>query len=167
MNLMDFLDDFGPAVLGPQLLRLLNKIIDDSTIALATNGQDFPSHLSSTLLVLNKRGACGKTDIAKELAVSHQLTTYRIGNLKKLELIQEKRDPVDGRRTVIALTSKGRKQTKKLIRLSKHIESAYCELFEELGVDLFDVVIRARKALEIKPLDERIASQACYQAARQ
>ena len=156
---MDFLDDFGSAVLGPQLLRLLNKIIEDSTLALNANGQGFPSHLSSTLLVLIKHGPCGKIDIAKELGVSHQLTVYRISKLKKLGLVQEKNDLGDGRRTIISLTKKGRMQTKKLLAFTRHIENAYAELFNELGIDLCDAVIRARKALEFRSLNDRMAAQ--------
>jgi DNA-binding MarR family transcriptional regulator len=157
---MDFLDDFGTAVLGPQLLRLLNKIIDDSTVALAADGQNFPAHLSSTLLVLQKRGPCGKIDIAKDLAISHQLCTHRVGKLKKLGLIQEKRDPKDGRRGVISLTKQGHARTSKLVAFCGQIEAAYRELFDEVGVDLFDAVIRARKALESKSFDDRIAEHA-------
>jgi len=156
---MDFLDDFGPAMLGPQLLRLLNRIIEDSTVALNDNGQYFPSHLSSTLLVLIKRGPCGKIDIARELGVSHQLTAHRISKIKKLGLGRERSDPKDGRRTIISLTRKGRAQTEKLIAFTSHLENAYLALFDELEIDLCDATIRVRKALETMPLSDRIALQ--------
>ncbi len=156
----DFLDDFGPAVLGPQLLRLLNIIIDDSTAALQDRNTDLPSHLSSTLLVLGRKGACGKVDIARELGVTHQLTTHRIGLLKELELVAEKPDPKDRRRTILTLSKTGQRRVKVLNGICVDLENAYAELFSELGVDLFNTVIRARKALETKSLQVRLAEHA-------
>lgn len=156
----DFLDNFGPAVLGPQLLRLLNIIIDDSTVALRDKNTDLPSHLSSTLLVLDRVGACGKVDIARELGVTHQLTTHRIGLLKELKLVTEKSDPRDRRRTIITLSRAGRSRVHVLNGICADLEKVYAELFSELGVDLFSTVIRARKALETKSLHVRIAEQA-------
>jgi len=155
-HMNDFFDAYGPAFLGQQLLRL-NEVIDrGGARVLAQIPSHFPAQVASLLVLLEHKGPCNTTNLAREVGVSHQLISQRLRILQKQALITRVVDTSDMRRTLIRLTAKGRSAANEVEAACKAGEAAYRVLFEETGVDLFACVIKVRKALEERSLDLRI-----------
>lgn len=156
MQMTDFFDDYGPSFLGLQLYKLLNEIDRGGTASLANTADALPSKLSSTLIYLHHCGPCPVSELSAQLRMSHQLVGQRLNGLRKRRMIEETDDPDDGRKKLIGLNKAGKKAAKELEAVAAIAETVYQELFKEIGIDVFEGVTRARRALEIYPLHARI-----------
>ncbi len=96
-------------------------------------------------------------DLAKSLNATHQITAQRVRKLDKLGLIERAPDPKDTRRIELSLTAKGCEQAERLDRCMEAAARAYANLFDELGVDVSAILLRAAEAMRRKPLGERIS----------
>ena len=99
------------------------------------------------------------TGLARFLGMSHQLVGHRIKDLKARGLVAERRDPGDRRRTLVVLTKSGEDLAQRIEKLNREVESVYIKLFEEIGVDLFETLIKAKQALAERSLGMRVARQ--------
>ncbi len=116
-----------------------------------------PSRSTSTLLLIKKKAPISVTDIATFFGISHQLAGQRIKSLKAHDLVVEQRDPDDSRRTLISLTGPGRTVSQQIDALCQELEQAFRGVFDEINVDLFDALIRAKSALARRGLSERLS----------
>lgn len=152
------IDELGPAFLGLQLFQLLSIIDHQGRELLDESGIDVPARTGSTIIYLRRHGPASKTDLARFLGMSHQLVGYRLKDLHSLGLLRETADPDDRRRTRIALSKKGREVAGQVERVLRKTENAFRTVFEEIGVELFDVLIAAKTALDERSLLQRIAA---------
>jgi len=155
----DAINELGPTFLGLHAYQLLSIIDFQGTELLLKQGIDLPSRTVSTMMYLLEKKQMTVTGLARFLGMSHQLVGHRIKDLKAQGLVAEKRDPADLRRTLIVLTSSGQDLAQQIEQLNREVESVYLELFEEIGVDLFQALIKAKQALTGKSLAMRIAQQ--------
>ncbi len=134
---------------------LVNQIVEQGDDLLRQAGVVFPSRSASTVLLLGGGRDLSVADIAKTLGHPHQLATQRVDMLIALGIAKRVDDPGDGRRKVVRLTPKGRRQLQKLEATLVLARSAIAALFEETGCDLSAAALRAMQALETKSLLER------------
>lgn len=153
------INDLGPTFLGLHAYQLLSIIDFQGTELLAKHGIDLPSRTVSTMMHLLKKKRITVTGLAHFLGMSHQLVGHRIKDLKARGLVAERRDPGDLRRTLVVLTKSGEDLARQIEQLNREVESVYLELFEEIGVDLFEALIKAKQCLIEKSLGMRIAEQ--------
>ena len=99
------------------------------------------------------------TGLARFLGMSHQLVGHRIKDLKAKGLVTEQRDPADLRRTLVVLTKSGKGLAQQVEGLNKEVESVYLDLFEEIDIDLFEALIKAKQALTEKSLGTRVVER--------
>ena len=156
IHALEPVDDLGLAFLGLQLYQLLAIINIQGNELLGENDSELPSGLSSTIMLLHKKGPLSVTELGNMLNMSHQLMGHRIRPLKSLKMIEEFRDPKDGRKVLFNLTSSGRASVKKLEKVMSMAEQAYTDLFTELDIDLYDALKKAKRALIEKPIKQRI-----------
>lgn len=149
-------NEFGPTFLGLQAHQLLSIIDFQGTNLLAMQGIDLPSRSVSTMMYLKKTRCATVTGLAHFLGMSHQLVRHRLKDLKARNLVTEKRDPDDLRRTLIFLTRSGKALALKVEHLNKEVEHVYLDMFEEIGVDVFEALIKAKQALTEKSLGTRV-----------
>jgi len=149
-------DELGPTFLGLQAHQLLSIIDFQGTDLLAAQGIDLPSRSVSTMMHLKKNKHVTVTGLAHFLGMSHQLVRHRLKDLKARNLVAEQRDPDDLRRTHILLTKSGKALALKVDHLNEEVEHVYLEMFEEIGVDLFAALIKAKQALIEKSLGTRV-----------
>ncbi len=152
----DFFDTFGPSFLGLQILRLFSEIDKGGSKALAALPSKLPSRVASLLIYLKHCGPASSSELAKALSVSHQLASQRIDTLIKQSLVEKVSDPNDQRRNLIKLNAAGLNAADEVESLCELADQAYLALFEEIDVDLFSVVIKARQALQDRPIELRI-----------
>ena len=149
-------NELGPTFLGLQAHQLLSIIDFQGTDLLAVHGIDLPSRSVSTMMYLKNNKRVTVTGLAHFLGMSHQLVRHRLKDLKARNLVTEKRDPDDLRRTLVLLTKSGKALALRVERLNKEVEHVYLEMFKEIGVDLFAALIKAKQALTEKSLGARV-----------
>ena len=152
-------DELGPTFLGLHAHQLLNIIDFQGTELLAQQDIDLPSRTVSTMMYLMKMKRVTVTGLARFLGMSHQLVGHRIKDLKTRGLVTEGRDSGDLRRTLIVLTKTGAELAQQIEQLNREVESVYLALFEEIGVDLLEALIKMKQVLAERSLGMRVAEQ--------
>lgn len=152
----DFVVGLGPALTAHRLKRLGEDLADQLTGVIAEQGLELPARGGSTLLILDQHGPLGVVEIASRLRLSHPHIIRTTRELARLGLATFKSDPADKRRSNVALTRKGSAAAAKLKSLNPSIERGYRDLFDEIGVDLVDVVDKVTRALARRGIAERV-----------
>jgi DNA-binding MarR family transcriptional regulator len=129
----DFIHQQGPAFLAHLLRRLADELVQGAADWYPTVGVTAPPRTISTLLALDDRGPLGVTELADLLQQSHPLVIVWIKELSRLSLVTSKTDPNDGRRTVVSLTHKGRKELVNVRKALVTMERASVELLDLAG----------------------------------
>ena len=145
------------AFIGNRLGRLVDLIVDQGEALLRSRGATFRSTAASTMLLISERNGLSTADVARELRQPHQLATQRVEALLELGLVERNSDPRDRRRSVLALSPKGRTEAQLLADVLRDADNAFRELYTEIGTDLSEVVFAAMEELLRCPLEERIA----------
>jgi len=160
LNIMTYLDThpLHAAFFANKLDRLAGLIAAQGEELLRHAGLDVPSRAVSLMLLVGEHSEISATDIAYLLEQPHQLVTQRAELLIELELIERKNDPGDGRRKILVLTAKGKKQFAKLQICLSEAASVFTALFEEIECDLADLAMRAMKALNNTSVLDRTKS---------
>jgi DNA-binding MarR family transcriptional regulator len=152
----DFIERQGPAFLAHILRRLADDLIQGAKEWYPSVGVTAPPRTISTLLALEEQGPLGVTELAGVLRQSHTLVIVWIRELTRLSLVRSKSDPADGRRTIVVLTSKGRRELLNVHQALITMAQASSEL---LGAD-GDAALRALwqmdRALKEKSFPERL-----------
>jgi len=146
------------AFLAIQLRSLAELITEQGNDLLASAGLRLPSRAVSSVLLIAERGQISVADIGRELNQPHQLVTQRVEILSRLGLIERRDDPSDGRRNILALTRKGKKELRLLEACLRNAEQAFLNLFEEIECDLNAVSLSALNALYSRSILDRIAT---------
>jgi len=154
-NIMDT-HPLSGAFLSNKLLRLVETIADQGEVLLASAGIAIPPRAISTVLMIGEVENVTAADIANGLDQPHQLATQRVDLLIKLGLISKRPHPTDSRRKVLELTKEGQAQYTRMMERLGQIRDAMDALYEELGVDLASVAVKAVKALQERPLVDRV-----------
>ncbi|MFQ5740369.1 MAG: hypothetical protein ACE5JX_15280 [Acidobacteriota bacterium] len=80
-------------------------------------------------------------------------------DLKAYGLITETGDPDDRRRTLVGLSKAGKAVARQVERVCQKTEVEFLALFDEIGVDLYGALIKAKSALAERSLWRRIAER--------
>ncbi len=143
------------AFIANQLDQLAELIVAQGEALLLETGISIPPRAVSTLLLIGERGEISAADIAELLRQPHQVATQRITLLIDEGVIDRAPDPHDGRRKILKLTAKGRKQYQKLRSRLETAAQIFAALFDEIECDLSVTVRRAAEALTQRSLLER------------
>ncbi len=138
--------------------RFVNQVAEQGDDMLFDAGITFPSRVVSIILLLGEKKSVSAADIARELALPHQLVTQRINLLIELGIVSRTEDASDARRKVVLLTGEGRSQYRRLKQRLALVNQAFEALFEEIGCDLFAAASRALAALHRSPILNRVRS---------
>ncbi len=143
------------AYFGKKAADLVDLIALQAAVVYQQRGMVFPVVTSSTLDYLARHDGVSAADVAQALEHPHQLITQRIAGLEKLHLVERHTDPDDGRRLLVRLTPKGRKQAELLEDYIAASTKAVDDLFAEIDSDLSAVIDRAILALKQRPFSDR------------
>jgi len=152
----DFIRQKGPAFLAHLLRRVSDELVRGATEWYPEAGVDAPPRTTSTLLALDEHGPLGVTEIAGLLRQSHPLVISWIRQLDAAGFIRSRADAKDGRRTVIALTTRGREQVVRLRKALVSMEAASRRLMDEAAPGLFEAFARMDEASRQVPFARRL-----------
>ena len=142
----DFIAALGRPFVAHRLRRLSELFVDGYAAWLPAFGVTAPARALSTLLLLDREGPLGVTEIAARLRLSHPLLIRMTGQLAGQGLIAFAADPKDARRRPATLTAKGRAEAERIRAAAAVLDRAYAELFAEIGADLVDLAGRVEAA---------------------
>lgn len=143
-----------------RLSEALSTRIEEQTRPLFDDaGITVPVRSCSLLTALGEAGEASAAELARTLGQSHQLVVQKCPALLRLGLVTQHADPADARRKIFRLTEAGHDQLRRIDAYSVRIGEVYRSLFEEVG-DAHGAILRTLKALEKRPLRERIGAQA-------
>jgi len=154
--MQDFIEQQGPAFLAHLLRRLADELVNGAGSWYPTAGVTAPPRTISTLLALQDHGPLGVTELATMLRQSHPLVIVWIKELTALSLIASKAHPGDGRKTMIQLTAKGKKEVGKVRDALMAMEKASQVLMDQGGADVWASLWRMEKACRETPFAERL-----------
>lgn len=155
----DFIHEQGPAFLAHLLRRLADELIQGAADWYPTVGVTAPPRTISTLLALEARGPLGITELANVLRQSHPLVIVWIKELSRLSLVASKSDPADKRRTVISLTSKGRKELVNVRKALVTMEQASAELLALGGKGAWEALWAIERGCREQSFKQRLQAQ--------
>ena len=145
----------GKALLGKRAEDLSNLIEEQSQPIFDSLGIIVQIKSCSTLLSLFELQQASVTDLARQLDQSHQLVKQKLPKLLKLGVIQQSPDKEDKRRTLYSLTPKGEAQSQKIKEYLKQSEKLVDSISKDIGVDIFDAIDNAIKAMKERSLLDR------------
>jgi len=153
----DFVQSLGLPFLAHRLKRASELILEGAATALRDQGFEAPARAGSTLLLLRSNGPTGITEIAYRLRLSHPLIIKLSAALAGAGLVENRSDPRDSRRRLIALTDKGAAEAERLERFVAALGHVLRTMFAEAGIDLFDAIGGFERAVEARPIENRLA----------
>lgn len=154
---MDFLKELGNLAIASRLKRLTDRFLQGGSEAYRTLGIDFEPRWFTLFSFLSAQGSpLSIQEIADALKVSHPAVIQTSQMLIKKGLIKSLEDENDRRKRLLAITPKGRDLAASLAPVWNCFQSAVAELFDELGVDMLDVIQKVESALDEKDMGERI-----------
>lgn len=152
----DFIYQQGPAFLAHILRRLADELVQAAADWYPTQGISAPPRTISTLVALGDRGSLGVTELAELLKQSHTLVITWIKELSRLSLVTQKKDPADGRRTVISLTAKGKKELVRVRKALVIMEQASNELLSLNHDEVWQILWAMERGCHEHPFLERL-----------
>jgi DNA-binding MarR family transcriptional regulator len=163
----DFVRAEGLFFFAHLLRRLSDNIVDACEKWYSETGLAVHPRAVSTLHVLYREGPRSVTEIADTLRQSHPLVIDWLKKLKSDGMVTATADPADKRRTLVALTSAGRREAERLIEAHPIFQRVYADLFEEAEASAVDEALwRICDRLSECPLDERLNKAASRRQQR-
>jgi DNA-binding MarR family transcriptional regulator len=152
----DFVAQLGRPFTAHRLRRLAELFLDGYAGWLPSAGVTAPARSLSTLLLLDKAGPLGVTELATRLRLTHPLMIKLTGALEERGFVRTGTDPADARRRPLALTRRGEAEAERVKRALQILDAAYAELFRETGIDLTDAARRVEDACLREPFHRRL-----------
>lgn len=152
----DFIAQQGPAFVAHLLRRLSDELVAGADLWYPEAGVTAAPRTTSTLLALDEHGELGVTELAGLLRQSHPLVITWIRQLQSQGFVKSKVDPRDGRRTILALTTKGRGEVQRLRRALATMAEVSQQLMDNAAPGLFDALWRMEQACRHTPFVDQL-----------
>ena len=162
----DFVVSLGRPFLAHRLRRLSEILVDGMAEVRSQRGMKSPPRSSSTLLLLEREGTLAVTEIAARLRLSHPLIIKMVEALTREGFLTSEMDSADRRRRCVSLTAAGRAEAKRVRNFTDVVGRAFDSVAEEIGVDLYDVLVAFEDAMQNQPLAARVRAAAASKASR-
>ncbi|MBR9826706.1 MAG: MarR family transcriptional regulator [Alphaproteobacteria bacterium] len=148
-------DEYAPAFFGRMVTHVIDRIVEGGVPVAEEQGIVAPVRTFSTMILLH-HSALGVTDIAQALGITHAAVIKYIRTLSDLGLVERGRDNQNARRRPIFLTEKGKAQVELIDLYMRRIAEVYTQMFEEIGIDVYDGMRRMNDALDKRDFGQRM-----------
>ena len=153
------LDHYAPAFLGMMMSRVVDEIVAAGSATASAMAIDLPPRSMSIITLLAERER-SVTEIAQAVGQTHAAVIKNMKPLAARGLVERLEDASDARRKPYGLSARGRETAAVLDHLLKAGAAAYRELFEEIGIDLYDAIQRTDEALQRQSMKQRMIAKA-------
>jgi len=146
--------------LGSRLRRLSDTITDDAQKIYNTYGNSLKANWFPVFYYLsNQEGAKPVTIIATEINHSHPSVIKIVREMSKALLVEEEKDPTDGRKNLISLTKKGKELAIKVQGQYQDVESAINNTLKQTQHNLWMAIQEFEYLLNEKNLFTRVMEE--------
>lgn len=153
---MEFFEEVGKMAIGSRLRMLTETITEDAQQIYALHKIDLQPKWFPVFYVLSNGEQKTITGIAKEIGHSHPSVSNIIQEMVKKGLVKEKKDPADGRRTLVSLSPKGKTYTERIKDQYTDVNAAIEEISAQANHDLWKAIGEWEFLLKQKSLLERV-----------
>ena len=158
--MQDFIKSLGTPFLAHLLRRLYDDFVKNIERWYEEMGVRAPPRTHSTMILLDREGPLGVTEVAARLRQSHPLVLNWVRQLKQLGFVDTCSDPEDGRRTILSLTEAGRLELERNLEADRVVGKAYENLMREAEAPVFDALWRIEEACRRESFLERLRKAA-------
>ena len=156
---MDFYSKTGKMAIGTRLRKLGESITDDAAHIYQLYDVQLQPRWFPVFYVLSQGDYLPITAIANEIRHSHVSVSQIVKEMKKKGLVIDKMDSTDARKTLVALSNKGRKEAEKIKDQYRDVGDAVEAMFTQTTYDLWKAIEEWEHLLEQKTLLKRVVEQ--------
>lgn len=153
---MDFYDKTGKMAIGTRLRMLTDRITADAAAIDHLYGMDIKPKWFPVLFALSDGEAKTITGIAREIGQTHPSVSNIVKEMAGNKLVREVADKQDKRRTVIALSARGRELCALLPEVCEDVATAVEEVSQATRNDLWEAIREWEEQLSAKSLLQRV-----------
>lgn len=156
---MDFYNNVGKMALGSRLRRLSDQITEDAGQVYKMYNVSLQPKWFPVFHALSLGQDKTITAIAEEIGHSHPSVSTIIREMVKQGLVVEKKDKLDGRKTVVALSKKGKEIVNNIAPQYVDVTNAIEEALSQTRHDLWKAIEEWEFLLNQKSLLRRVQEQ--------
>lgn len=156
---MPLLTKLGSAVLGSRLRLLSERLLTDASEVFALFGVDLKTKWFPVFHFIVTHPSASVTDVAEGIGLSHPGVIKTLKELKAAGLIQEKKDPNDGRRRLLIISPKGEEVAEKIQRPMRAARAVMDEIILATDHDLIKALDNLEEHLDRRSFLDRMRAQ--------
>jgi DNA-binding MarR family transcriptional regulator len=145
-------------IFGMRIRRAAELIGEQGREAFWRTGIALDAKLTSVVISLYEKDGQTSSELAAT-GLSRQLVEVRLKQLEKDGYVTSKRSESDARKRAYSLSPRRRKEFDRVVETMTDFEKVYEELWNEIGVDLGDAILKLERALHAKPLLSRLCTE--------
>lgn len=153
---MDFFDKTGKMAIGSRLRMLTDRVTADAAEIYQLYGVGIKPKWFPVLFALSSGEAKTITGIAREIGQAHPSVSTIVKEMISGKLVKETANKVDKRRTVIALSARGKAACDKLTETGEDVAVAVEEISNATRHDLWRAINEWEEQLATKSLLQRV-----------
>ncbi len=154
-----FYDEAGKMALGSRLRRLSEQLTEEAARVYRLYNVGLEPRWFPVFFALTERSGLSIKEVARRIQQTHASVSQVVKEMKKRELVEERKDEGDGRRTLLGLTDKGRALIPPLREQTTDVGSAVEELLSQMQHDLWKSMQETEYLLEQQSLSERVRNK--------
>ena len=155
----NFYDQAGKMALGSRLRRLSEMLTEEATRIYSLYNVGLEPRWFPVFFVLTEQNDLSIKEVAGRIQQTHASVSQVVKEMKKRELVEERKDDGDGRRTLLCLTAKGRALVPPLKQQTTDVGSAVEELLAQMQHDLWKSMQEMEYLLAQQSLSERVRNK--------
>jgi GNAT superfamily N-acetyltransferase len=156
---MDFYSKTGKMAIGTRLRKLGESITEDAAQIYKLYDVQLQPRWFPVFYVLSQGTYMPITAIANAIRHSHVSVSQIVKEMKKKGLVIDKMDNTDARKTLVALSNKGKREAEKIKDQYKDVGHAVEAIFSQTSYDLWKAIEEWEHLLEQKTLLKRVVEQ--------
>lgn len=152
----DFFEQTGPMAVGSRLRMLTDRITTEASAIYDLYGVALRPKWFPVCYLLAHDGAATVTEIARRIGHSHPSVSTIVKEMKAAGLADERRDPADGRKGVVALTDEGVRLAERLEEQCADVAAAIDGIARQSRHDLWQALGEWERLLAEESLLQRV-----------
>lgn len=161
-----YLASLGKLALGSRLKALSDHFYGAADEVYQTLGASIESRWLPVLRYLWDVGPSSVTEVADAIGQTHSAVSQLSDKLLRAGMVRRRKDPADGRRTVLVLTDKAHASLAELGPIWCAVRRGVTRSLEDHAVQLLEAIAACERALQERPVTQAIlAEHAAIKAA--
>lgn len=152
----DFADELGVGYMNLVVRRVGQLIASTGDAYMSECGITVPATSTAVLSYIHLHEASPLAEIAQSLGYTHQAVAKIVDMFEANGFVQIRVSEEDMRMRLVSLTRKGRREAELVGAAAERAAQALTEVFDEIGVDVFQALRDFERALARRPLAGRL-----------